>query len=400
MADKPQPGSQAPNGAAVGAPADASDEALLAELEAAQGGAPAAKRKPAKPAPPADDDAADEPADEAEGDAEGDEDAAADDDAEDAEGDEFDEDADDEDDDPDEDEEDEDGEDDDDELDDGAAEADPELKKRIAAVRRTEQRQRQRMQREREEFQRERDTFATESKQLRERAATYDRHVARAKIDPAGLLEALGLSHDDMEYAAQQCYARSKAAREKPEYAAAARAAAAQREATEKANAAERRIAELEQKLAKGEQQTAVQRELDAYFDRACRKATSATPITKRLIDKRPKTARAELAATAGRLADKLGRMPKVSELLAAHEKREVRALKLRGIAPPTAAARTSDADADGTAAKSATSGKPAKVAGKKPAARAAEVETDEGADLAIPTNADLVRELRASQRN
>lgn len=371
MADEPETGALGISDPAAAGAGDDENAALVAEIEAELGVKPAkpAKKPVEKPADPADDEddtTEDEPDDESAADAD-DEDAAADEDEPDDE----------------EDDEDSDEEDPDDDVD---AEKDPALKKRLDAARRTEQRQRQRLEQDRASFDRERTAWQSETKQHREAVARINAMAARAKIDPAGLLEALGV--DDMEYAGQQAYARGKAASGKPEYRAAAERAIRERELADQAAANAKRIADLEAKLEAKDTQTAAERELDTYFDKAFRKATDATPITARLIAKRPATARAELAITASRLAEKLGRLPKATELLAAHEKREVRALRQRGITPPTpGAGKPALAPGKGATAKPA-----AKPAAKPPIAKPSDDED------AIPSNADLLREL--AQRN
>lgn len=373
--------------AAPGAGADDENAALVAELEVAQGKKPAAKpgKKPAakpEPEPAEDDDAetADDEAPEAE-------EAAADDDDE---ADDLDEDED-----PDEDEDDADPDADEDaEVD---ADADPALKKRLDAVRRTEERQRRQLEQERATLERERTEFKAETKQLREAVEQIRGRAARAKIDPIGLLEAHGLTQDDMEYVAQLAFARSKSAATKgPEYRAAAERALRDREAAAERDALRAEVEEMKKGLESREAQAAADRELDAYFARAFRKASAdATPITAKLIARRPKAAREELAVTATQLAAKLGRLPKVAELLAAHEKREVRALKLRGIKPPTpgAAKPATAAEVDADPAKPAAAAKPGKGAKAKPAKSAVADESDD--DVAIPSTADLVRELQ-----
>jgi hypothetical protein len=376
-----------PNGAQ---PQGTGDEvaSLLAELEAEGKVKPAdpapAKpaAKPAKPAPPAEPagDAADdaepdaEPADQSKDHDEDDEDEV------DADAD----DPDDEDADPDDDE-DRDG-DQDDELDE---DADPETKKRMAAVRRTDRRLRERRDAERAQLDRDRVAFQTETRQLRGEVDQFKKLIARAKVDPVALLEAAGLGPDDMEYAATQAFARSSKASGKPEYRTAAERAIRERESADKMTASEKRIADLEAKLEAKERQAAEDAELEAYFKRALRKATDATPITKKLIDTRPKLARRELTATAGELARKLGRLPKVSELLVEHERKEARALRARGIALPGAAA-----PAEPEAAKDAKTppAKPAKVAKPAAAAKPATKPVDAG----LPSTDDLLREMKA----
>ncbi|MCA1833037.1 MAG: hypothetical protein ABR520_11245 [Mycobacteriales bacterium] len=375
---------------------------LLAELEAE------GKTKPADPAPakPAAKSAKPAPSVEPAGDAADDadpDDERADDRGKDRDRDEDDEDEvdadaddpDDEDADPDDDE-DRDG-DQDDEPDEDA-DADPETKKRMAAVRRTDRRLRERRDAERAQLDRDRAAFQTETRQLRGEVDQFKKLIARAKIDPVALLEAAGLGPDDMEYAATQAFARSAKASGKPEYRTAAERAIRERESADKATASEKRIADLEAKLEAKERQAAEDAELEAYFKRALRKATDATPITKKLIDTRPKLARRELTATAGELAQKLGRLPKVAELLVEHERKEARALRARGIAVPGAAAPAAETEAAAKDTKAAPV-KPAKgakpAAAAKPATKpAAKPEAEVGAGL--PSTDDLLREMRA----
>ena len=342
MADKPDSGSPAEGGAAAAVSAVDADEnaALLAELEAEQaaaGGTPAAKpAKAAKPAP--------DPDDADDGDANEDAAPSEDDDAPSDLDDEDDEGAD------------KDPDDEDDELA-AAAGKDPELAKRLAAVRRTEQRQREQLKRDRETFDRERSDWHSQTRTVTEAQKRFETIAARAKYDPAGALTALGLTDADMEYAAQQVYARSPAAAKKEGYREAAERAMREREAADELRAARAEIGEVKKTLAERDQQAAVQRELDAYFGRAIRKVDDTTPRTQKLIASYPKRARAELAATALELVEKTKRpLPEIKpkELLAAHEKKIARRLRMYGIED---------------AAPAADPAAPAKPNGKKPAA-------------------------------
>jgi hypothetical protein len=379
MADEAETDSPAPGGAAVGAPAD-DDASLLAELEADQGaaggGKPAAKPSKAAKSAPVDDDADDgDVADDA---------TPSDDPADDVE-------------DDDDGEPTEDPDDEDDALA-AAAAKDPELAKRLAAVRRTEQRQREQLTRDRAAFDGERAQWKSQQQGSTDGQKRYEALVSRAKLDPAGVLAELGVSDDDMEYAATQAYARSKKAAANPAYRAAAEQAQRQREAAEKTAANEKRIADLEAKLTERDQQAAVQRELDTYFGRALRKVDDTTPRTKKLIATNPKLARAELAATALELVEKGKKsLPeiKAKELLAAHEKKIARRLRMYGV--EDAAAPAADDAAKSATKKPAAAAKSNGKPGAKPADAAADTDADE---TVIPSAADLVRELQSAQRN
>lgn len=227
----------------------------------------------------------------------------------------------------------------DDDEDDLAAKAkdDPELAKRLSAVRRTEQRHREAMQRERAAFERERDQWQQQSKQVSEAQKRFDALAARVRYNPTAVLRELGLTEDDFEAAAQHIASHSKAAGVTPAHRAAAERAMREREAADKASSAEDRVAKLEQTIAQRDQQAAADRELDVYFRRVARKAGDDSPRVKALVAADPASARAELEETAFELAKKLGRLPKSKELIAAHEKKIVRQLKRYGVDSPTA---------------------------------------------------------------
>lgn len=393
MPDQPPEGSQPTEGSQGAQQAGADDRAaLLAELAAEVGelGAEPApimrpvSRAPKKPAPaptpkpaPA---PAPEPGDDGEPDADAEPDATEIDDPDDApeiDADEAEDDALDPDDEP------------ADEPD-----ADPELRKRHEALRRTDERLRLRREQERAQLDRERRQHAAEVQRHQadqQELGRFRQLAARAKYDPASLLEAAGYTADDMEYAAQQIYARSKKAASDANYRAAAERAQREREAADKATAAERRVAEIEAKLEAKERQAAEDAALDQHFRGYMAKVTDATPITKQLIAKAPKMARQALTQTAFEIAQKLGRMPKASELHAAHERKEQRWLAARGIALPGAQPAADPVAPAGKTAPAPTTRsapKPAKGAPAKPAPAASASDT-------IPSTDDLLREIR-----
>lgn len=283
---------------------------------------------------------------------------------------------------------------------------DPDTKQRMESLRRTDARQRERRERERAALESERralDTerakFQAETQRHREAFERIQKLGARAKIDPAAVLEAYGLGPEDMEYAAQQVFARSAKAAKDPNYRAAAERAIREREAADKATSAEKRVADLEAKLEAKERQQEGEAQLDRYFRKVLRTATDATPITQKLIANKPKAARRELTVTANELAAKLGRLPKAAEVLEAHERKERRALQLRGITPPARPAKpATGATSEPATAKPAT--KPATATKAKPvtpaAPAAADKTTAEERPSAIPSVDDLIREIRA----
>lgn len=286
------------------------------------------------------------------------------------------------------------------------ADKDPALKARLDAVRRTEERQRARLASERQAFDQERQQFVAERGAAMQRLQQFDQLAARAKYDLPSVVRALGIEPADFEYHAQTLMAHSPKFASDEKYRGAAEKAMREREAADKAEAAMRKAAELEAKLEARDHQTAVERELDTYFARAMRKATDATPITAALIKNGPKAARAALTVTAHELTGKLGRMPTGVELLAAQERKEARALQLRGIKP---AAKPAPAPivAPSTGAAKPTpatkpNGQPAPAKPGKPVPAAAPAATTPApADPHhIPTREEILAELASGAAN
>lgn len=257
---------------------------------------------------------------------------------------------------------------------------DPELAKRMAAVRRTEQRQRQQLERDRASFDRDRAQWAAERTKLTEHRQRFDKLAERVKYDSYSVLRELGVSDDDMVLHAQHLYARSKDAAVKPEHRAAADRALREREVADKASKAETEVEKLRRELAERDERAAIDRDMDAYFDRAIRKVTDEAPHTKTLVAKSPRRAREALAETALELFKKNGERPGVKALIAAHEKKEQRWRLARGIDAPAATGKSAN--------------------GKKPAAEAAKPDGKKkpanGANgrPRIPTRAEMLAEL------
>lgn len=370
MADKPATDTGSDQD--TGAPEGESNEALLAELEAEQGAAGKGKAaKPAKADPDDEDDEVDADLESDDDDDDGSDDAESDEDNE------------------------EDESDDDDEE--PAQDEDPARAKRQASLERNERRFRETMQRERADFDRERQAFDRERTSWEsgrgEGQKRFEAAVARAKIDPAGVLEALGLTPEDMEYAATQAYARGKAAATDPKYRTAAEQARRAREIEERAAKAEERVEKVEKTLEEKAKQAEADREVDAYLAKIVRKASDEHPRVKALIAKSSTTARRELEQTAFELAQKLGKLPSAKLVLAAHEKKIGRMLRRYGVdvVAAAAAADTEQKPTEKPAAKV--------VPGKKgkPAKGAAKVEADDApnGEIRHPSTAELLRELR-----
>jgi len=270
--------------------------------------------------------------------------------------------------------------------DDDDAAADPELAKRLAKVRRTEQRQRESLERERAVFARERAEWQQQSKQLTEAQQRFDKLAARAKYDSYSVLRELGVSDDDMVVHAQHLYARSKDAAVKPEHRAAADRAMREREITDELKATRSELAEVKESLTAREQAAAAEREADVYVRRVVRKVDDSAPLTKALTTKNPAKAREALTTTALQLAKKLGQLPKASQVVAAHERKLSRELRDLGIEPPVGAAPATKAKPG-----AATIAKP----GVKPSSKAPAPAAKNG----VPTRDEMIAEMEELDR-
>ncbi len=265
---------------------------------------------------------------------------------------------------------------------DALAAKDPDLARRMAAVRRTEQRQRQRMESDRQALEAERAELARE----RQAVGDFRAHIARAKIDPIGLLLHLGVPVDDLEYIAQQAHAQSKAVAGKPEYRAAAERAQRERDQAAKLAELENKQAERDRRDAERERQATDEREAEAYLARVNRvavKTAETSPLTAKLIAKNPARARQELAQSAYDLSEKLGALPKPAQAIAATEKRLARQLRDLDIEAP---ARSAKVAAPGASAKP----------GARPVAKPAPAAAASGDGVSFPTRDEMIAEMSA----
>ncbi len=214
---------------------------------------------------------------------------------------------------------------------------DPEQAKRLATIQAAEKRSREKIEKERAaykaeraDFERERAAFAAERAQM----DAFRKATERAKVDPVSLLRAAGV--DDFEYAARLAYAESKAATDPTNREAAAQMLRMREQAT-KVDATEKRIADLEAKLAAKEQETTFESHRSKYLDFAFKAITDEVPIAKALAAKNPAKLRAALWSTAERMiAENDGDVPEVEEIVAAYEVSRRAELEELGVDPAT----------------------------------------------------------------
>lgn len=272
------------------------------------------------------------------------------------------------------------------------AKADPELKKRLDAVRKTEQRGRAALARDRETFDRERADWQAQAKQILESHQRFEKLSARAKYDPTGVLLALGLTEDDLEHAGKQVYARSKSASVKPEHRDAADREARAREHADELATLRREQDELKKTIAERDRLASADAQIETMIARASRVAKTAedAPLTKQYLAANPKKARAELEKVAARLARKLGALPSPRQVVRAHEKQRLRELGDMGVKLDTPSQKAAAARIDTKLAvppKGKPIAKPVPKVDDKPAERI------NGAGIKLPSKADLLAE-------
>lgn len=215
-----------------------------------------------------------------------------------------------------------------------AEKADPETEKRLAKVQDAEKRSRDKIAAERKAFEDERAKLEKERAEvsaLRERIEKFEALAAKAKLDPVAALEALGV--EDMDYAARQAYAKTKAKADDPANREAAARAMRERESADKLSATEKRIADLEKKLEEREQRATIQRQAEEYMS-GVTKAAEANPLAKHVMAKDPDHANQRLRRIAYDLAQELDDVPDAEDVIARFEQEERKALARYGIDP------------------------------------------------------------------
>jgi len=285
---------------------------------------------------------------------------------------------------------------------------DAETAKRMAAVRRTEQRHREVLARDRAAFEAERNAWRSEAGKVVEAQQRFERLAARVKYDSAAVLLELGVPPQDLALHAHHLYSRSTDASVKPEHRAAADRALRERELADDLAATKKKQADLEEKLTAREQQAQQDQELEVYLGRVAKTVTKlpeeAAPRTRALLAANPARAREELAMTAFTLAKKLGGLPTPAQVAAANEKRLVskRASLARQLAEldaiePAGAAAGGASKPNKPQAPAAKTGKPSTPAANKTNGTHVASETGNGAKF--PTRADMIRELEELDR-
>lgn len=225
--------------------------------------------------------------------------------------------------------------DDEDEIEKGV---DADTKKRLASVRRTDQRLRE--QRERQ-WKAEDAKLADREAKLAEREAKTskaERLIERLKnpYELGDVLAELGYSEDDFEPASQSTFARSKKFAADPNAKATVAKLKHDRERDERLAKLEK--ADEERRAAEAETREAAeaQQRVETFISTTAKATTEKTPLAAALIEKNPARAREQIAAIAGRLWDETGSMPTSKQVIIALEKTRRQDLRDAGVDPKT----------------------------------------------------------------
>ena len=319
---------QATGVASNGASSAVTRDQLLAELQSGAAGSdepekaapPAEKPAPkAEPEPDADETDAPEPADE-----------------------------------PDADDEPEPDEDDDEDDPDALSAKDPETAKRLATVRKQEQRARESIAAERREFERERAEHARDIAAVREFNTMRDRF----RYDPMSVIRALGAVEDDYETIGRAVYAHSKKGAADPRNKEAVERSLKERELQDELASVRKRLDERDTTEKQQRELASAQREAAKYVESVAKAASDKTPLAAHFLAKSPEKTKARLGAIALEIYDETDRQPTAREVLKRYEKVRREELVELGLDPATytkakpAAPAAQDAKAGTTPAK------------------------------------------------
>jgi len=211
------------------------------------------------------------------------------------------------------------------------AEADPVAARRIAQIQSEEKRAKQAIQAERAEIARERQQVEQALRAVEEFKALG----ARAKRDPVGVLQALGMTPDDFEDAAKILYGHSTAAQKNPKLREEAARLARERGTIGEVNELRAQLAKIEEREQQREQQVQQERAVTAYVGQVRAAVNGQAPLLSRLIAKNEARARDEIVMVAREMLEQTGDAPAPADVVTEIERRQTALLADLGIDAP-----------------------------------------------------------------
>lgn len=215
-------------------------------------------------------------------------------------------------------------------------EGDAPADKRLDTITKAEKRSRELIAKERNDA---KSSFMAEVEQVKAELAPhmdsvkkYKAAVEKVRTDPVELMRSLGLSEDDFEYAAQQLYNHSKAAASDPKRAQAAAQARRERESTSELAQLRAEVQAIKAEKQQAAQQQTFEQQKAQYVDHVATNLPAEAPLLKKLLEKSPAKAKAELWKTAERLFAENNEMPDAEDLAVAYERQRRAELEELGV--------------------------------------------------------------------
>ena len=214
---------------------------------------------------------------------------------------------------------------------------DPELAKRLEKIQRQEQRSKELVAQQRRELEQERAAFAKEREEWAPKVERFEQLASRAKYDPASVLTELGLGEEDLEPAARQLYALSKAGKADPKLREQAARSQREREMMSELESLKKQMAEREKRDAEREQQAAAERQANEYLQTVEKAVGTDSVLVGRMLERTPQKARAQLRQVAAHLLQETGEVPDPVDVVAQLEKIRRAELEELGLEIPVA---------------------------------------------------------------
>ncbi len=211
---------------------------------------------------------------------------------------------------------------------------DRDTERRLAAIQKAEKAQKQAIAAERQALAEERADLATQQKAAMERVAGFEKLLARAKYDPASVLEALGVGTDRFEDVARTLYARSPKGAENPQNRAASEQEMRYREQHDKLSTLEGELRQLREAQEQREVRVTAERQAERHMAGVYKaaRATSDAPLVAQMFARNAEKAEQALARLALELAEETGELPDAEDIITTFEKRRRQALEDDGV--------------------------------------------------------------------
>lgn len=235
------------------------------------------------------------------------------------------------------------------------APTEPEVKideKRLAAIHAQEKRVKDMADRRESELAQREQQITAKAQQIEDRIARFEKAQETAKYDPVALLEELGVFNgdDDYEAIARSIYHRGPKGKDQPGSAAQAREMMHRRRQQTELEKTQLELRQIKEQM----QHQSEQKMVDDYLDGVTRAVSDDHPFSKSLLASDKAEARAELLSLTKQMHDMTGEVPDASDVVAEFEKRQVQAIKKRGIDPAMLARSTKNENPNAGEKKSA----------------------------------------------